>query len=455
MRLRPLPVIMVSSLTERGAAATISAMEIGAVDCVAKPSSRTSRRFRRPAGKGEDRPRGARVARPRRRAPSRPRRAPTARAATALNGRLVAIGASTGGVEALLAILSQFPGNARRRWSRCICLRRSPRASRSGSTASARPSVAEATHGAPILPGRSMSRRARTRISKCRARGQLRCVLREGDLVSGHRPSVDALFHSVAKAAGAHGGRRHSDRHGRATAPKDCSRCASAGARTIGQDEATCVVYGMPKSRLSDRRGREAAAAAIDRGRNRRADVDRSSKGLTEWPLASKLEVMVVDDTSVSRMLITESLARDRHQQSRARQGRQAGARRADGEARASRHLRSEHARPRRARAAEGAARMQADRQDRLHPGDRQLPTSRWSSAGARSGSTTSSPSRSRRRRSAPRSRRWWDADMTSIDAEPEARQHRPGRVQGQRRSAMSCSRRFWVPASPPAFAIP
>ena len=110
MRLRPLPVIMVSSLTERGAGITISAMEIGAVDCIAKPSAEN------PGTRSRDLPAKvhmaahARVGDPRRRRRRwRAANATAAVAGPALNGRMVAIGASTGGVEAVLAILSTFP----------------------------------------------------------------------------------------------------------------------------------------------------------------------------------------------------------------------------------------------------------------------------------------------------------------------------------------------------------
>ena len=113
MRLRPLPVIMVSSLTERGAAATISAMEIGAIDCVGKPNSENPNAFAALAEKVKMARMRASACASRNATPARRRRRPQR---PGLNGKIVAIGASTGGVEAVLAILTSFPQIARRPW---------------------------------------------------------------------------------------------------------------------------------------------------------------------------------------------------------------------------------------------------------------------------------------------------------------------------------------------------
>src|SRR6185312_3045302 len=107
MRLRPMPVIMVSSLTGRDAAATLAALEIGAFDCIAKASFSDEGAFDallatvKAAARARIRPPAA----------AAPARAPAPAAAFAPDGRVVAIGASTGGVEALVTILSQFPAN--------------------------------------------------------------------------------------------------------------------------------------------------------------------------------------------------------------------------------------------------------------------------------------------------------------------------------------------------------
>ena len=252
MRLRPLPVIMVSSLTERGAAVTIAAMEIGAVDCVAKPTLEHPDTFATLADKVKaaagarlsDRApaqapaASARVARPRRTAA---RRRPRYRAASSR---------------------SAPPRAASKRWWRSS--RNFPRDcaptvvtmhlpapfTRSFAQRLDRicaPRVHEAVaRRADRCPATSMSRRERTRISKCRAPSNCAACCSEGDPVNGHRPSVDALFHSVARHVGdkavgviltGMGG----------DGAQGLLAMRKAGARTLGQNEATCVVYGMPK----------------------------------------------------------------------------------------------------------------------------------------------------------------------------------------------------------------
>jgi two-component system chemotaxis response regulator CheB len=250
MRLRPLPVIMVSSLTERGAMITIQAMEFGAIDCVAKPSVEHPKSFAMLAEKV----RSAAGAKLRESAPIRAdlraastTPAPNGRSpAAALSGKLVAIGASTGGVEALVTILSQFPKQCA---PTLVTIHLPSPFTKSFAERLDRicaPRVHEASHGAPILPGNiyvAPGTHAHLEVSRAE---QLRCVLREGDPVSGHRPSVDALFLSVARNLGGNAvgviltGMGGDGAQGLLAMRK-------AGAHTLGQNEATCVVYGMPK----------------------------------------------------------------------------------------------------------------------------------------------------------------------------------------------------------------
>jgi two-component system chemotaxis response regulator CheB len=242
MRLRPLPVIMVSSLTERGANVTIDAMEIGAVDCVSKPTMEHPDSFADLAEKVKAAA-GARVgSRAAEHAPARP--APAVSGAS--NGRLVAIGASTGGVEALVAIFSQYPANC----APTVVTLHLPApftktfVQRLDRLCPAK--VGEATNGAPILPGNVFVAPGSIAHLEVARTDRLRCALREGDPVTGHRPSVDALFHSVAKSAGSQSvgviltGMGSDGANGLLAMRR-------AGARTLGQDESSCVVYGMPK----------------------------------------------------------------------------------------------------------------------------------------------------------------------------------------------------------------
>ncbi len=256
MRLRPLPVIMVSSLADRGAAATISAMEIGAVDCVSKPTPQSPNAFAHLADKvaaaADAKLNGwsPAPARPELRAGASPPASNGRSPAVALAGRLVAIGASTGGVEALVTILAQFPRDCA---PTVVTIHLPTPFTRSFAQRLDRicaPRVHEATHGAPILPGNIyLAPGTHTHLEVSRAE-QLRCVLREGDLVSGHRPSVDALFHSVARNLGAKAVGVILTGMG-ADGAQGLLAMRKAGAHTIGQNEATCVVYGMPKVALS------------------------------------------------------------------------------------------------------------------------------------------------------------------------------------------------------------
>jgi len=243
MRLRPFPVIMVSSLTERGAGITISAMEIGAVDCIAKPTLEHPDSF---AGLAEKIKSAATARMGNRGVARKPAQATRNAGGGTPNGSIVAIGASTGGVEALLAILSEFPANC----SPTVVTLHLPapftktfveRLNRLCA-----PHVEEATHGAPILPGNIYLAPGTVAHLEVGRSDRLHCQLRAGDLINGHRPSVDALFHSVAKAAGSKSVGVILTGMG-SDGAKGLLALRQSGARTLGQDEATCVVYGMPK----------------------------------------------------------------------------------------------------------------------------------------------------------------------------------------------------------------
>jgi two-component system chemotaxis response regulator CheB len=243
MRLRPMPVIMVSSLTTSSSDATIRALEKGAVDCVAKPSHGHEHAF-------EGLPATVKMAasafvRPS--VPSRPAPSPFREASNYVHdGRIVAIGSSTGGVEALIAVLSEFPANC----PPTVITQHMP-ANFTKSLAArldrlCAPTVSEAVDGAELLqghvylaPGGAMHLEVvNTRL--------LRCRLRPGDAVNGHRPSVDVLFSSVSKAAGEKGVGVILTGMGRDGAA-GLLAMRHAGARTLGQNEASSVVYGMPK----------------------------------------------------------------------------------------------------------------------------------------------------------------------------------------------------------------
>jgi two-component system chemotaxis response regulator CheB len=164
------------------------------------------------------------------------------------NGAVVAIGSSTGGVEALLQIISRFPETC----PATVLTQHMPATFTKSFAArldrSCGAAVEEAYDGAVLEPGRIfLAPGGATHLEVVRSGGALRCRLREGDPVSGHRPSVDVLFKSVAEATGAAAMGVILTGMGRDGA-QGLLTMRQAGARTLGQDESTCVVYGMPRA---------------------------------------------------------------------------------------------------------------------------------------------------------------------------------------------------------------
>lgn len=240
MRLRPMPVVMVSTLTHEGAETTLQALELGAFDCVGKPASADmAQAFDDLAEKVKAAARSrVRVATPR---PSLSR--PTAFRS---NGRVIAIGASTGGVEALITLLSAFPENC----PPVVVTQHMPATFTKSFAARldrlCAPQVSEAVDGQVLRAGQVLIAPGGARHMEV-VGSTTRCVrLRDADLVNGHRPSVDVLFNSVASTCGANAVGVILTGMGRDGA-KGLLAMREAGARTLGQDEASCVVYGMPR----------------------------------------------------------------------------------------------------------------------------------------------------------------------------------------------------------------
>ena len=245
MRLRPMPVIMVSTLTQRGAEATLEALELGAFDTVGKPGAGVDaiEAFAELA----DKVKAASKAR------VRPSGQPAARGLVkgrfVPNGRMVAIGSSTGGVEALLTVLSRFPANC----PPTLVTQHMPAAfTRSFAERLNRASdaeVCEAYDGAPLQSGRVYIAPGGAAHLEVVGTTAPRCALRDGDQVNGHRPSVDVLFRSLARAAGAKCVGVILTGMGRDGAA-GLKSIREEGGRTLGQDEQSCVVYGMPKAAM-------------------------------------------------------------------------------------------------------------------------------------------------------------------------------------------------------------
>ena len=241
MRLRPMPVIMVSTLTAKGSATAIEALEIGAVDCIAKPSPANQNSFDELPAKVKM----AAAVKSQPRWPATPPAVPPANFKPA--GLVVAIGSSTGGVEALIRVLTALPANC----APTVITQHMP-AQFTRSLADrldrlCRPAVVEASHGLALKPGHVYLAPGGELHLEIIGRGNFTCSLRAAEPVNGHRPSVDVLFNSVARAAGAHALGVILTGMGRDGAA-GLAAMRAAGARTIGQNEASSVVYGMPKA---------------------------------------------------------------------------------------------------------------------------------------------------------------------------------------------------------------
>jgi two-component system chemotaxis response regulator CheB len=246
MRLRPMPVVMVSTLTQRGTEVTLEALELGAVDCFAKPTDNVAAQLDAAAEELAVKIKVAAHARVRSRSI-----APAAKAnvddAFGPGNAVVAIGSSTGGVEALIEVLSHFSVNC----PPTVITQHMPRhftetfAQRLDRIS--RPHVSEARDGDVLRPGHVYLAPGGIAHLEVAGLGALRCKLSDGPPVSGHKPSVDALFRSVAKTAGPRAigviltgmGRDGAD---------GLLAIRKAGGATLGQDEATSVVYGMPRA---------------------------------------------------------------------------------------------------------------------------------------------------------------------------------------------------------------
>lgn len=245
MRLRPMPVVMVSTLTQRGADATLEALELGAFDCVGKPGEGVD--VASAFGELAEKVKAAAKAR------VRPAGLGTRKGASGArftpNGRMVAIGSSTGGVEALLTVLSRYPANC----PPTVVTQHMPAAfTKSFADRLNRASaaeVSEAWDGAPLQTGKVYVAPGGATHLEIAGSTSPRCVLREGDPVNGHRPSVDMLFHSLARVAASKAVGVILTGMGRDGA-QGLKAIRDDGGHTLGQDEQSCVVYGMPKAAM-------------------------------------------------------------------------------------------------------------------------------------------------------------------------------------------------------------
>jgi len=255
MQWRPLPVVMVSSLTARGAETTLRALELGAVDFVAKPQIVSVSDFEDYAGEIADKLRAAAAARverkPRAVVPRETVRPRLSRATELSSGdRLVVIGASTGGVEALREVLAPLPAAM----PPILVAQHMP----AGFTRSfaqrldglCELEVREAEDGEPLRRGHAYIAPGGLHLMVGGRTGSLKAKLSVEPPVNRHRPSVDTLFRSAAQAAGERciGVMLSGMGADGAEAMLELRR---RGAYNIAQDEASCVVFGMPKQAIA------------------------------------------------------------------------------------------------------------------------------------------------------------------------------------------------------------
>lgn len=259
MRLRPMPVVMVSTLTERGADVTMRALELGAVDFVAKPRLGLAEGLKDLSDQIVDKIRVAASAKIHRAGTSQNvtnaviAESGVARQSMSLGRisteKLICIGASTGGTEAIKEVLMALPADA----PGIVITQHMPPGFTSSFAARldslCRITVQEAINGVRILPGHAYIAPGGKQFSVSRSGANYVCVVEDGELVNRHRPSVEVLFQSVARAVGRNALGVMLTGMGNDGA-KAMKEMRDAGSYNYVQDEASCIVFGMPREAI-------------------------------------------------------------------------------------------------------------------------------------------------------------------------------------------------------------
>ena len=246
MRLRPMPVLMISSLTERGADVTLAALELGAFDFVTKPKLDVAKGLEEYSTEIVRKVKAAaRSTKHLRVQPPAGAKAVPSVVSFRTTDKLIAIGASTGGTEAIKDVLERMPADSPAMvitqhipalFSKSFAVRMD---------ASSQMTVFEAEDGMQILPGHAYIAPGDRHLLVMRDGARWRCKLDDGEPVNRHKPSVDVMFDSVARAAGRNAigviltGMGNDGARG-------MKAMHDSGARTIAQDEKSSVVWGMP-----------------------------------------------------------------------------------------------------------------------------------------------------------------------------------------------------------------
>lgn len=253
MRLRPMPVVMISTLTERGAEVTMRALELGAVDFVAKPRIGLVDGIKELATGIVEKVRIASRVHIKRASVSAavdvatPQKLPSlGRLSTE---KLIGIGASTGGTEAIKEVLIRMPADS----PGIVITQHMPPGFTTSFAARlnglCQITVQEAVNGQRILPGHAYIAPGGKQFRIDRSGANYICVVEDGELVNRHRPSVEVLFRSIARTAGRNAfGVMLTGMGG--DGAKAMKEMRDAGSYNYAQDEATCVVFGMPREAI-------------------------------------------------------------------------------------------------------------------------------------------------------------------------------------------------------------
>lgn len=246
MRHYPLPVVIVSSLTSRGGELAMEALDAGAVEVMCKPGAAYSVgdmsvelidkiKAAARAGVKVKSARSARAQHP-----------PERLAMTRTTNTVVAVGASTGGTEALVQLFSRMPHNA----PGILVVQHMPefftRSFAERLNGLSAMEVSEAEDGDRVIPGRALIGRGNYHMLLRRSGATYVVQVKNGPLVTRHRPSVDVLFKSVARYAGRNAIGVIMTGMG-SDGAQGLREMKDNGAKTVVQDEASCVVFGMPK----------------------------------------------------------------------------------------------------------------------------------------------------------------------------------------------------------------
>jgi two-component system chemotaxis response regulator CheB len=272
MSQHPIPVVMCSSLTEKGAATALRALDCGALEIIQKPRLGVKQFLEESRTLICDAVRAASIARPKRKtmlkvqpklsADAIMAKPPASQAMLRTTERVVAVGASTGGTEALRLFLEAMPLDA----PGIVVVQHMPEkftqsfAQRLDQTC--RINVKEAQDNDTVIPGRALIAPGNCHMLLKRSGARYYVEIKDGPLVSRHRPSVDVLFRSTARYAGANAVGVIMTGMGDDGA-QGLLEMKTTGGHTIAQDEASCVVFGMPAEAI--KRGAATKVLSLER----------------------------------------------------------------------------------------------------------------------------------------------------------------------------------------------